>query len=105
MVEPPYLQVEFDTRQKFIPKLVEKYCKEKYRLEIIPPKIGADPKPGPIPRPTFRILDVTTGELVAFFNPHGRAECYHDDFEPLFEQILTDLKKAVEEAALEFKQY
>jgi len=82
----------------------EKYCKEKHTLEVIPPKKEKNPKPGPIPRPTFRILD-SAGELVAFFNPHGRAECYKDDFKPLFEKMLAEIKTAVKEAALEFQQH
>ena len=102
MVEPPRLQVQFDARQKMIPIIFEKYCKEKYLLEIIPPKKEKDPKPGPIQRPTFRVLN-ELGELYAFFNPWGNAECYKEEFKPLFDKIIIEIEKATKEALRNFE--
>lgn len=102
MVEPPRLQVQFDARQKIIPILFEKHCSHNYELEIIPPKKEKNPKPGPIARPTFRVLD-STGELIAFFNPHGAAECFKDEFKYYFEKMVQEIEKAAKDALEEFK--
>ncbi|HUU79285.1 MAG TPA: hypothetical protein VMX55_13145 [candidate division Zixibacteria bacterium] len=104
MVEPPRLQAQFDARQKIIPILFEKYCKENYKLEIIPPKKEKDPKPGPIARPTFRVLD-SSGELVAFFNPWGNAECYKDKFKELYEKLVREIEKTAKDALRDFEGY
>ncbi|MBN1327897.1 MAG: hypothetical protein JXA54_00360 [Candidatus Heimdallarchaeota archaeon] len=104
MVEPPHLQVEFDTRQKMIPIVFEKYCKANYRLKIVPPKKEKDPKPGPILRPTFQVID-ESGELIAFFNPWGGAECYKEEFKHFFARIVKEIEKGVEEAARDFKRF
>lgn len=102
MVEPPRLQVQFDAREKIIPIVFQKNCSENYELEVIPPKKETDPKPGPIKRPTFRILD-SSGELVAFFNPHGAAECYNEEFRPCFDRMAHEIEKAAKDALEEFK--
>ena len=102
MVEPPRLQVQFDARQKTIPIVFDKYCKDKFQLEIVPPKKEKDPKPGPIKRPTFRILD-EKGKLVAYFNPWGNAECYNDNFKDFFDRMVKDIEKAAKDALVEFK--
>ncbi len=102
MVEPPHLQAEFDARQKLIPQVFEKHCKQNYTLKIIPPKKEKDPLPGPIARPTFQILD-DSGELIAFFNPWGKAECYKDEFKHFFDRIVKEIETGVEEAKRDFK--
>ncbi|MBD3189060.1 MAG: hypothetical protein GF308_00365 [Candidatus Heimdallarchaeota archaeon] len=101
MVEPPRLRVQFDARENQIPIVFEKHCSEDYKLEVIPPKKEKDPKPGPIRRPTFRILNAS-GELVAFFNPHGAAECYKEEFKPFFDRMKQEIEKAAKEALEEF---
>ncbi|NHJ85832.1 MAG: hypothetical protein FK734_10245 [Asgard group archaeon] len=102
MVEPPRLQVQFDARQKMIPILFERHCKANYKLNIIPPKKEKDPMPGPIPRPTFQVLD-DTGELIAFFNPWGAAECYKEEFKPFFEKMVKEIEHAAKEALMGFQ--
>ena len=104
MVEPPRIQVQFDARQEIIPILFEKNCKDNYKLEIIPPKKEKDPKPGPIPRPTFRVLD-DSGELIAYFNPRGNAECYKDEFKHFFDRMVKEIEKAADDALREFEGY
>ncbi len=101
MVEPPRLQVQFDAREKIIPILFEKHCKDKYKLKIIPPTKEKDPKPGPILRPTFQIVD-ESGELIAFFNPWGKAECYKEEFKHFFEKMVREIEAAVKDALEEY---
>ena len=102
MVEPPRLQVQFDAREKIIPLLFEKHCKHDYTLKIIPPENEKDPKPGPIKRPTFQILD-ESGDLVAFFNPWGGGECYKEEFKHFFERMKKEIEKAAKDALAEFE--
>ena len=102
MVEPPKLQVQFDARQNIIPVLFEKHCKDNYKLKIIPPKKEKDPKPGPIARPTFQILD-DSGEIIAFFNPWGKAECFKDEFKHFFEKMVNEIENAAKDALAEFE--
>lgn len=102
MVEPPRLRVQFDAREKIIPILFEKHCKDKYQLEIIPPKEDEDPKPGPIQRPTFQVVD-EYGELIAFFNPWGKAECYKEEFKHFFDKMIEKIEAAAKDALEEFE--
>ena len=104
MVEPPRLQVQFDAREKMIPILFEKHCSDKYTLKIIPPEKEENPKPGPIKRPTFQILD-QSGELVAYFNPWGRAECYSDEFKEIYKRLIKKIEKAAKDALADFKKH
>ena len=101
MVEPPRLQVQFDAREKIIPILIEKYCRDEYKLVIIPPTIEKDPKPGPIKRPTFHLRD-DSGELVAFFNPWGAAACYKEEFKHFFDRIVKEINQVAKDALEEF---
>ncbi|NHJ49663.1 MAG: hypothetical protein FK733_17870 [Asgard group archaeon] len=101
MVEPPRLRVQFDAREKIIPIIFDKYCKGKFTLEIIPPEKEDDPKPGPIPRPTFRVLDKSC-DLLAHFNPWGGAKCHDKDFIDTFELMKKDIEKAAQDALDEF---
>ena len=102
MVEPPRLQVQFDAREKIIPEIVKKHCNESYLLQIINPEEEKDPKPGPISRPTFRVLD-DSGELVAHFNPWGGSECHKEEFKHFYEKMVADIEKAAADALAEFK--
>ncbi|HUT82829.1 MAG TPA: hypothetical protein VMZ29_16655 [Candidatus Bathyarchaeia archaeon] len=102
MVEPPRLRVQFDAREKIIPLIIEQHCKGNYKLNIVKPEKEIDPKPGPIRRPTFQVLD-TTGELVAFFNPWGGAECYKTEFKHFFEKMVAEIEKAAKDALAEFE--
>ena len=102
MVEPPRLQVQFDARQKVIPILIEKHCKQSYTLKVIPPEKEKNPKPGPMKRPTFQVLDAS-GELVAFFNPWGGGECMKEEFKPYFNRLKKEIEKAAKDALADFK--
>lgn len=102
MVEPPRLQVQFDAREKIIPILFEKHCKDKYKLLIIPPAIEKNPRPGPSKRATFHILD-DSEELVAYFNPWGNAVCYKDEFKHFFDRLVKEINQAAKDALEEFE--
>lgn len=104
MVEPPRLQIQFDAREEVIPKVFEKYCKDNYKLDIIQPKKEKNPKPGPIARPTFRVLG-DKEELIAFFNPWGHAECYQDEFKKHFKKMVKEIEKAAKDALREFQRH
>lgn len=97
MVKHPRYQAMDDARERAIPLLYLKYCKYDYKLEIIPPVKEKDPKPGPIPRPTFRMLNLKDN-LVAHFHPYGTGKCYKDDFKPTFDKIMQEIDKAAKEA-------
>ena len=97
MVEPPRLQAQFDARENIIPKIIKKYCKENYHLEVIPPEKEEDPKPGPIRRPTFRVLN-DSRELVAHFNPWGGSKCHKEKFKHIFEKMVVGIEKAAADA-------
>ena len=102
MVEPPRLQVQFDAREKIIPILYEKYCKDKYKFLTIPPTIEKNPKPGPIKRPSFHLRD-DSGEVVASFNPWGIASCYKEDFKSISDTIVEEMNQAAKDALDEFE--
>lgn len=102
MVEPPRLRVQFDAREKIIPILFEKYCKETYKFVTIPPTVEKDPRPGPIKRPTFHIRD-ESGELLAFFNPWGATSCYKEDFKPIYDKMVEEISQAAKDALEEFE--
>ena len=102
MVEPPRLQVQFDAREKIIPILFEKYCKDKYQFVTVPPTREKNPRPGPIKRPTFHIRD-DSEEIVAFFNPWGTAACYKEDFRQIYDIIVKEMNQAAKDALQEFE--
>jgi len=95
MVEPPRLQVQFDAREKIIPILFEKYCKETYKFVTIPPTVEKNPRPGPIRD--------ESGELLAFFNPWGATSCYKEDFKPIYDKMVEEINQAAKDALEEFE--
>ncbi|MFW9924854.1 MAG: hypothetical protein ACFFDW_16370 [Candidatus Thorarchaeota archaeon] len=96
MVKHPRYQAMDDARQKEIPLAFEEFCSKNFSLEIIPPIKEEPPRPGPIPRPAFRVLDQDK-TIVAYFHPWGNSKCYREDFQLIFDKM----NKAIEEAAAE----
>ena len=92
MVKHPRYQAQDVGRMEEIPRAFERYCPESYTLERI--KAKSDPKRvGPIPRPTFRILD-EDGNLVAHFHPYGHSECHDDSFNEIYKKMSRDIEQA-----------
>ncbi|MBD3406364.1 MAG: hypothetical protein GF411_09660 [Candidatus Lokiarchaeota archaeon] len=100
MVKHPKYQAMDDARQSEIPRAFEKYCPEEYELDIIQPK--RDPRPGPIPRPTFRVLD-SDGHLLAHFHPNGYSECHNDSFKDIYEKMKVMIEKAAKRGYEEYQ--
>lgn len=103
MVKHPRYQDMDDARQKEIPKAFEKYCSKNFILKEIPPIIEQEPRPGPIPRPAFQVLDKDEA-VIAYFHPWGNAKCYRDDFKIIFDQMVDYIEKAAEIALQEYKE-
>lgn len=102
MVKHPRYQAQDVGRMEEIPRAFERYCPTSYKLERVEPK--RDPKTvGPIPRPTFRILD-ETGKLVAHFHPYGHSECHDDAFKEIYEKIAKDVEQAGFSAMTQFEK-
>ena len=93
MVKHPRYQAQDVGRMEEIPRAFKRYCPESYELERIGPFREEDPRPGPIPRPTFRVLN-EKGDLVAHFHPYGNSECHNDSFKDIFEKMARDIEQA-----------
>ena len=106
MVKHPRYQAMDQARQDEIPLAFEKFCKnkEKYEIRIIEPKIPEESIPGPTPRPTFQIIDKTTGELLAYLHPYGHGECCIDEFEDTYNKIFKQVEKAAVRALKEYNK-
>jgi hypothetical protein len=92
MVKHPRYQAQDVGRMEEIPRAFDRYCPESYKLERVEPK--RDPKTvGPIPRPTFRVLN-EKGELVAHFHPYGYSECHEDSFTDTYKKMERDIEQA-----------
>ncbi len=102
LVKHPRYQAQHVGRMEEIPRAFERYCPNSYRLERVAPK--RDPKTvGPIPRPTYRILN-EKGELVAHFHPYGHSECYDDSFKEIYDKMARDIEQAGFSAMQRFEQ-
>ncbi|MFW9978794.1 MAG: hypothetical protein ACFFEJ_11995 [Candidatus Thorarchaeota archaeon] len=85
-----------------IPRAFDRYCPSTYKLERVEPH--RDPKTvGPIPRPTFRILN-EKGKLVAHFHPYGHSECYDDAFKEIYGKMSRDIEQAGFSAMQQFEK-
>lgn len=92
MVKHPRYQAQDVGRMEEIPRAFERHCPDTYRLERIEPK--RDPQTvGPIPRPTFRVLD-EEGNLVAHFHPYGHSECHNEVFRTTYKKMEEDIERA-----------
>ena len=101
MVKHPKYQAQDVGRMQEIPRAFERYYPESFTLEKVEPEKGLPP-PGPIPRPTFRVLD-EDGELVAYYHPYGNAECYRKDLQEIHGRMLRAIERAGIEAMKEFE--
>ncbi len=102
MVKHPRYQAQDVGRMEEIPRAFERYCPHSYKIERVEPK--RDPKTvGPIPRPTFRIID-DTGRLVAHFHPYGHSECHEEAFREIYEKMARDIEQAGFSAMQQFER-
>ena len=104
MVKHPRYQAMDDGRQSEIPRAFERHCGNMYQLKRIEPVREKDPKPGPIPRPTFQVLD-SDGKLVAHFHPWGNSECHDESFRQIFELMNKDIEQAATRALQEYERH
>jgi len=44
-----------------------------------------------------------SGELIAFFNRWGKAECYKEEFKHFFEKIVENIEAAAKDALEDFE--
>lgn len=93
MVKHPKYQAQDRGRQEEIPRAFERHCGSEYEIEVVKPHLPKVPIPGPIPRPTFKIMD-KSGKLVAHFHPYGHSECLDDDFRLLYNKMVEDVERA-----------
>ncbi len=103
MVKPPRFQAMDNARQREIPVAFEKFKTAQFQMKKIEPKELEEKIPGPLPRPTFQILD-SDGKLVAFFHPHGYGECKEESFKPIFDKMFKAIKRAANKALKEYER-
>ncbi len=102
MVKHPRYQAMDNARQSEIPRAFAKYCGKEFEIKRIEPVREKDPKPGPIPRPTFQILNAS-GTLVAHFHPNGYSECHDESFRNIYEKMKDAIEKAAQRALEEYE--
>ncbi|MBD3160440.1 MAG: hypothetical protein GF309_16790 [Candidatus Lokiarchaeota archaeon] len=92
MVKHPRYQAQDVGRMEEIPRAFRRYCPDSYQIERVEPKRDKQVI-GPIPRPTFRILN-EQGNLMAHFHPYGHSECHDETFREIYEKMASDIEKA-----------
>lgn len=105
MVKHPKYQAMDDARESAIPRAFKTYCKEDFKLKTIEPRRPRDSEPipaGPVPRPTFEVVD-EQGEKMAEFYPNGYSKCFDEKFQNYFEQMIIVIEKAAQEALEDFE--
>ena len=103
MVKHPKYQAMDNARQHAIPRAFEEYASEEYTLKRIEPYIPEEPRPGPIPRPTFEVYN-KDGEMVAQFYPNGYSDCKHEAFRQIFDRMVNTIEKAGQRGLKEFME-
>ena len=104
MVKHPKYQAMDNARQHAIPRAFEEYASEEYTLKRIEPYITDEPRPGPIPRPTFEVYN-KDGEVVGLFFPNGHYDCKHDEFQQIFDRMVKAIEKAAKRGLKEFMEH
>jgi hypothetical protein len=102
LVKHPKYQAMDNARQHIIPQAFERFCGDKYRLEVEEPFRPSEPIAGPIPRPTFHIFKGKN--KVAVFHPNGYAACYDNKFKSIFEQMRKVIEEEAQRALAEFER-
>jgi hypothetical protein len=99
-MKPPQYEEMDHGREVTIPLAFEKVCGRlnRYRLRTNPPIKPLPNWVGPIPRPTFEVLEEGDGSLVAEFYPNGHYRCHRDDFLPYFKKMEAIIEKAGQDA-------
>ncbi|TXT57465.1 MAG: hypothetical protein BAJATHORv1_10167 [Candidatus Thorarchaeota archaeon] len=100
MVKHPKYQAMDEARQIAIPKAFEKFCPDDFVLDVIEPK--SDSRPGPIPRPTFRVFSPQE-VLLAHFHPNGYSECHDVSFQEIYEKMKVMIEEAAKRGYEEFQ--
>ncbi len=72
-------------------------------MKKIEPREPKERIPGPLPRPTFQVLD-TKGNLAAFFHPSGHAECRDESFRAIFDRMQRNIERAANKALDDFEK-
>jgi hypothetical protein len=93
-----------NAREYAIPRAFKEYCSSDFQLKRIEPFIPDEPRPGPIPRPTFEVYD-KFGEMVAQFYPNGYSECKVELFRPFYDRMIKAIEKAAQRALKEYNDH
>lgn len=104
MVKHPKYQAMDNAREYAIPCAFEEYAGSEYTLKRIEPYIPDEPRPGPVPRPTFEVFN-KDGEMVAKFYPNGYADCKLDAFRPIYDRMLKAIEEAAQRGLKEFMEH
>jgi hypothetical protein len=92
-----------NAREYAIPRAFEEYCSSDFQLKRIEPFIPDEPRPGPIPRPTFEVYN-KEGEMVVQFYPNGYSECKVEQFRPVYDRMMKAIEKAAQRGLKEFME-
>lgn len=103
MVKHPRYQAMDNARQHEIPIAFERHKTRDFRMKKIEPRESKERIPGPLPRPTFQVLDKKEN-LAAFFHPSGHAECRDESFRAIFDRMQRDIERAASKALDEFEK-
>jgi hypothetical protein len=103
MVKHPRYQAMDNARQHEIPVAFDRHNTGKFRMKKIEPREPKERIPGPLPRPTFQVLE-KNGNLVAFFHPNGHAECRNASFRVIFDKMQRDIEEAASETLDNFEK-
>lgn len=103
LVKHPKYQAMDNAREYAIPRVFEEYASAEYQLKRIEPYIPDEPRPGPIPRPTFEVYN-NDGVMVAQFYPNGYADCKHDAFKPIYDRMVKEIEEAAQRGLKEFME-
>ena len=90
-------------RMNEIPRAFKEYGPEDFELKIIEPSPGEELRVGPIPRPTFQVLD-KTGRMVAYFHPYGNYGLHDHNFKPIYIKMIRAIEEAAQRALEEFER-
>ncbi|MCP4763278.1 MAG: hypothetical protein GY870_16005 [archaeon] len=107
MVKHPKYQAMDSARELMIQKSFEIICNEQSDLKLIShePLPSKEVRTGPIPRPTFEVLEGKSGDKIAEFFPNGYSKCLKANFQPLFEKMVSMIEESAQKAYLDFEKF
>ena len=106
MVKHPKYQAMDDARQDAIPKAINNFCNDDYKLKRNEPynsKNQDNRSSGPRPRPTFEVIN-KNNKRVAIFYPNGYSECFDNEFKGIYEKIVQKIDEAADQALHEYEK-